>query len=104
MQVTPLGFAAMTRCLMNLADACCHGKLVLTLEGGYAVDVIGESVRAVLMELAGLTRCNLTDLACQARPKKVLYALKRSVNVQRHYWKSLAKPLRIRFANETLRI
>ena len=104
MQVTPLGFAAMTRCLMNLADACCHGKLVLTLEGGYAVDVIGESVRAVLMELAGLTRCNLTDLACQARPKKVLYALKRSVNVQRHYWKSLAKPLHIRFANETLRI
>ncbi len=104
MQVTPRGFAGMTRCVMELADACCQGKLVLALEGGYAVDVIGESVWAVLMELAGLTTSNASDLICMANRKKVLYALKRSVKVQRHYWKSLVEPLQIQFADETLRI
>ena len=104
MQVTTRGFAGMTRCIMDLADACCQGKLVLCLEGGYCVDVLGDAVKAVLMELAGLTRCNLSDLAQQARPKKVLYALKRCVNVHRQYWKALADPLQIQFANETLRI
>ncbi len=104
MRVTPRGFAAMTRCIMDLADSCCQGKLVLALEGGYAVDVIGESVKAVLLEMADLTTTSPTELARQARPKKVLYALKRSVNVQRQYWKSLAEPLQIQFTTETLRI
>ncbi len=104
MQVTARGFSGMTRCIMDLADSCCHGKLVLTLEGGYAVDAIGESVKAVLLELADLTRSNPAEIASEARPKKVLYALKRSVKVQRQYWKSLAEPLQIVFANETLRI
>ena len=104
MQVTSRGFAGMTRCIMDIADACCKGKLVLSLEGGYCVDAIGEAVKAVLLELAGITCSKPSDLACQARPKKVLYALKRSVNVQRQYWKTLAKPLQIQFANETLRI
>ncbi len=104
MQVTARGFAGMTRCIMELADTCCRGKLVLALEGGYAVDVIGEATRAVLMELADLTRSNPSIIAGQARPKKVLYALKRSVKVQRHYWKSLTEPLHIEFANKTLRI
>ena len=104
MQVTPRGFSGMTRCIMDLADACCKGRLVLCLEGGYCVGAIGEAVKAVLMELAGHTCCNPLDLARQARPKKVLYALKRSVKVQRHYWKALADPLQIEFSNETLRI
>ncbi|KPJ78333.1 MAG: histone deacetylase [Deltaproteobacteria bacterium SG8_13] len=104
MQVSPRGFSGMTRCIMNLADACCGGRLVLALEGGYCVDAIGESVKAVLMELADFTFCSPSELAAQARPKKVLYALKRSVKVQRHYWKSLAEPLQIQFTNETLRI
>ncbi len=104
MQVTSLGFSGMTRCIMELADRCCQGRLVLCLEGGYCIDAIGEAVKAVLMELAGLTCCNLPDVVDQARPKKVLYALKRSVNVQRQYWKALADPLRIQFSNQTLRI
>ena len=104
MQVTTRGFSAMTRCIMNIADAHCRGKLVLSLEGGYCVDAVGDAVKSVLLELAGVTRCNPSDLARKARPKKVLYALKRSVNVQRQYWKTLSEPLQIEFDDETLRI
>ena len=104
MQVTPAGFAGMTRCIMELAKDCCQGKLVLALEGGYCVDAIGEAVWAVLMELAGLSTSRCSDLIDQANSKKVLYALKRSVNVQRQYWNSLKEPLVIPFTDQTLRI
>ena len=76
----------------------------MCLEGGYAVDAIAEAVKAVLLELAGFTRSNPSEIARRARPKKVLYTLKRSINVQRQYWKTLAEPLQIEFADETLRI
>ena len=60
--MTPGGFAAMTRTIMDIADLCCAGKVVLTLEGGY--DLYGErdSVKEVLKELAGLNKVNPTDL------------------------------------------
>ena len=104
MQVTPDGFAGMTRCIMDVAESCCRGKLVLALEGGYAVDVIGEAVKAVLLELADLTTSNRQEIVRLADAKKILYALKRGVNVQRHYWKSLAAPLDIALADTALRI
>ncbi|MDP2267986.1 MAG: histone deacetylase, partial [Deltaproteobacteria bacterium] len=37
MEVTTEGFAYLTRVLMNIADACCCGRLVMTLEGGYHI-------------------------------------------------------------------
>ena len=51
MRVTPSGFAAMTRILMDTADVCCGGRLVAILEGGYHTGALTESVKAVLMEL-----------------------------------------------------
>jgi acetoin utilization deacetylase AcuC-like enzyme len=56
MKVTPEGFACMTRVLLNLADECCGGRLVLVLEGGYNIPGQTKSVRAVLQELLGETR------------------------------------------------
>jgi acetoin utilization deacetylase AcuC-like enzyme len=55
MKVTPEGFACLTRVLLNLADECCDGRLVLVLEGGYNVQGLAKSVRAVLLELLGET-------------------------------------------------
>jgi acetoin utilization deacetylase AcuC-like enzyme len=51
MKVTPEGFACLTRVLLNLADACCGGRLVMVLEGGYHIQGLTRSVRAVLLEL-----------------------------------------------------
>jgi acetoin utilization deacetylase AcuC-like enzyme len=51
MNVTPDGFAAMTRILLNIADACCQGRFVAVLEGGYHIAGIAKSVKAVLQEM-----------------------------------------------------
>ncbi len=44
--ITPQGFAAMTRVVMKLADEFSQGRLVSVLEGGYRLDGLAESVVA----------------------------------------------------------
>ena len=89
MNVTPKGFAGLTRVIMDIADACCDGKLVLTLEGGY--NVLGErdSVKEVLKELAGLSMANPQDLMALVNPEMVDLLLARVKSIQSAYWKSL---------------
>ena len=50
MRVTEAGFAAMARRVKRLAAECCGGKMVAALEGGYDLDAIAESGRAVIDE------------------------------------------------------
>ncbi|MDA8126899.1 MAG: histone deacetylase [Deltaproteobacteria bacterium] len=72
MQVTPEGFAMLTRVLLNLADACCGGRLVMVLEGGYHIQGLTKSVRAVLLEMLGETRATeeqLLGMAAEADEK-----------------------------------
>jgi acetoin utilization deacetylase AcuC-like enzyme len=90
MDMTSRGFAALTRSLMNLAEACCPGRLVLCLEGGYHLEALGRSVLAVLSELAGLTHSRLEDIMAAAIPQKVDYVLKRCRQVHRGHWKGLS--------------
>ncbi len=56
MRVTPEGFACLARVLLDLAEECCGGRLVAILEGGYNIQGLAKSVRAVLLELLGETR------------------------------------------------
>jgi acetoin utilization deacetylase AcuC-like enzyme len=51
MRVTPDGFAAMTRQLMDCAQKCCEGKVLVVLEGGYHLDGITESAKKTLLAL-----------------------------------------------------
>jgi len=96
MKLSPNGFAAMTRTLMDIAESCCDGKLVLVLEGGYHAGALSESIRAVLTELRGLRCSQPRHLAGRANAKKLNYALKRSMHVHRPYWKFLhATPGRV---------
>ncbi|MEN6421142.1 MAG: histone deacetylase [Smithella sp.] len=55
MRVTPEGFAAMTRILLNIADASCEGRFVAVLEGGYHLMGLTKSVKAVLQEMTDET-------------------------------------------------
>jgi acetoin utilization deacetylase AcuC-like enzyme len=89
MKMTPTGFAALTRALMTIASECCGGKLVFTLEGGYHLPALTESVKAVLKELSGATLTAPAAVAARARRRKVVYALHRSRYVHRQFWKSL---------------
>ncbi len=53
MAVTERGFAGMTRMLMDVADREAAGKVLFTLEGGYDIGALTNSVRSVIMELKG---------------------------------------------------
>ena len=85
MDVTPRGYAAMTRVMMELADEVCGGRLVYTLEGGYNLEGLSQGVKAVLMELDG--RSPLDDDYFSALNEKPLpKIIERVLNVQRKYW------------------
>ncbi|GIV58375.1 MAG: histone deacetylase [Rhodothermaceae bacterium] len=45
------GLADLVRYALEWADACCDGRLVAVLEGGYDTDVLAHSVRATLARL-----------------------------------------------------
>jgi acetoin utilization deacetylase AcuC-like enzyme len=64
MKVTSDGFAYLTRILMDIADNCCGGKLVLTLEGGYHITGLAESIKSVLIEMQDGTHVSDDVLDC----------------------------------------
>jgi acetoin utilization deacetylase AcuC-like enzyme len=66
MRVTIEGFACLTRVLLELAERCCGGRLVMVLEGGYHIQGLAKSVRAVLQEMLGETRVAEETLSCLA--------------------------------------
>ncbi len=53
MKVSPQGFAALTRVVLDIAQHCCGGRLAVTLEGGYNIEAMTRSIEAVLMEMSG---------------------------------------------------
>jgi acetoin utilization deacetylase AcuC-like enzyme len=61
MKVTPAGFAHLTRIIMDIADECCGGKLVVTLEGGYHLRGLAESIKMVLLEMRDDTHTSQQD-------------------------------------------
>ncbi len=51
MQVTRRGFRGFTATLRAVAEEACEGRILLTLEGGYDADALGESVAEVIEAL-----------------------------------------------------
>jgi acetoin utilization deacetylase AcuC-like enzyme len=90
MRVTPQGFAAMTRSVLDIAAACCGGKVVMTLEGGYDLEGLRDSVREVLKEMAGLQVTDKGAAMATADRKKVDYTIWRIRRVHKRYWPCLA--------------
>lgn len=89
MLVTPHGFAALTRSVMDIADACCDGKVVITLEGGYNLTGLSESVKAVLKELAGLSTSVHKHILSPAEQERVDRAVAMVSEVHSGFWKNL---------------
>ncbi len=89
MKLTSEGFAVLARSVSNIADTCCDGRVAFVLEGGYNLDVLRSSVKAVLVELADLTRSSPEQTAQGAKRKKVDYVMKRCLHVHRNFWKCL---------------
>jgi acetoin utilization deacetylase AcuC-like enzyme len=53
MAVTERGFARLIDIIMDVADAVCEGRLVVTLEGGYHLEGQARSVAEVVKRMAG---------------------------------------------------
>jgi len=69
MRVTPEGFAALTRIVLTIADNCCNGRLVAVLEGGYNVQGLMRSVKAVLQEMSDETCFSEEELSALEQVK-----------------------------------
>jgi acetoin utilization deacetylase AcuC-like enzyme len=90
MNVTPQGFAGLTRSVMEIADANCHGRLVMTLEGGYHLEALRDSVKAVLLELAGMTKTDTAKILAEAERRKIRQVLRKAWRVHQKRWPCLA--------------
>jgi len=54
LQLTSRGYGQMAEMVMDIAARCCNGKVVMVLEGGYNLDVIGYAVASVISRMFGL--------------------------------------------------
>jgi len=100
MKVTPRGFAALTRSVVDIADAVCGGKVLMTLEGGYDLQGLTDSVRQVLRELAGLQKTDLEPIMAGVDLKKLRVLFWQIGRIHGRYWKSLAQSLQADLAPE----
>jgi acetoin utilization deacetylase AcuC-like enzyme len=87
MSVTPHGFAGMTRILMEITSSTCSGKLVLTLEGGYNLEGLRDSVKAVLKELRGESTIVDRDWSGDEEQRLLVPVLEKVKSIHRKYWK-----------------
>ena len=87
MSVTPDGFAGLTRTFMEIARSNCDGKLVLTLEGGYNLQGLRDSVKAVLKELRGESAIKDRDWSGEENQRILTPVLDKVKSIQGKYWK-----------------
>ena len=89
MYVTTNGFAGLTRSILNIGKACCDGKVVITLEGGYNLEGLRSSVKVVLQELAGLSETDIAAILSKADEEILDNAVKQVFRVHGRFWKNL---------------
>lgn len=63
--------------------------MVITLEGGYDLDGLRESVKAVLKEMAGRTMTSPHEAAVRANQRTMATVTTRVAEVHRRFWPSL---------------
>ena len=86
MAVTPVGFAYMTRVLMDLARQFCAGKILLTLEGGYNLKGLRDGVMATLDELVGNGAKHDKDIAVLSKQKTGAMIIEEVRSIAKKYW------------------
>ena len=88
MEVTPEGFATLASLIRDLAHAFCQGKVVVTLEGGYHLKGLRDSVKATLKALAGDSLLNGTKKTgkLSGTTERIIDEVKA---VHRPFWPSL---------------
>lgn len=94
MEVSTDGFAYLTRCMVELADEVCDGRLLVTLEGGYDLNGQRDGAMAVLSELCGKSLD--TGHSTNLEPKRAAElseaqsphpAIDQARSIAKRYWK-----------------
>jgi acetoin utilization deacetylase AcuC-like enzyme len=88
MGVTPAGFYLLTEIVMEIAEVCCQGRIILTLEGGYHLVGLRDSVKATLTKLCGMKYGGLTEDK-KGRETVSMEVINSVKAVQKKFWKSL---------------
>ncbi len=91
MRVTSNGFAGLTRTVMEIADGCCDGRVVMTLEGGYDLKGLSSSAKAVIKEMAGLSETVQEQLLTRAEQEGIDRVVAKVSRVHGGFWKNLAR-------------
>ncbi len=90
MQVTPDGFAYLTRTMRELAEELCSGRLLVTLEGGYNLTGMRDGALAVLSELCGINilkqGADLPDYDDLTTSSVSCSPLDQAMAMQKNYW------------------
>jgi len=89
MEVTPEGFATLTSLIMDMAQLpSCQGKIVITLEGGYHLGGLRESVKATLKELTGYSILSGSERKGKqlSNAKEIIRKVK---GIHKEFWSSL---------------
>ena len=92
MNGTPEGYALMTRFLKEIAGDLCGGRLVYVLEGGYNLRGVETCALRTLQELAGVDTLDDDRIdSIRKRDPHKSAALKKVIDIQKKYWKSLRR-------------
>ena len=84
MKLTDRGFAGMTHVLMDVAAECCPGRVVMTLEGGYAPQAMADSVLAVLEVMTEMRDRRILEHCMDKEPSHELLAARQ---MAANFWK-----------------
>ncbi len=84
MRVTTAGFASLCGIVRSLADRLCGGRLVLTLEGGYHIQALAQSVRACAAVLSEEAIAVPVEAPASVAGRD---GLERAKAVQREFWR-----------------
>jgi len=90
MRVTANGFARLMNILKDIARSACSGRIAVTLEGGYDLTALSESVRAVLLEMKADDSW-VDQEKCRNQEKNDYKIIERTIEriqeIQSSYWK-----------------
>jgi acetoin utilization deacetylase AcuC-like enzyme len=84
MAVTSLGFGLFTDVLKEIAKKSCGERIVMTLEGGYNLDAIAESVHSVFNSL--LSNTAWQKIGAVSVSRQVTKRVEEIKKAQREYW------------------
>lgn len=85
MEVSADGFGVLASLVKDIADACCGGRVLLSLEGGYDPQGLRDGVRSVLQALLG----SQAPLVWKTPVKAAELVIKGIINEHKQFWKCL---------------